>query len=137
MHEGHLHLRLLHRARVFHPAIGYLFLSETYRISLRGFRLQKWPMFLHHHGSIFVKKPDLVFCLDADPEILQARKEEVSFEECTRQREAYRELASNLLNGHVIDASQPLEKVVQDVQRIVLEYMAGRTKRRMHRSASD
>jgi thymidylate kinase len=71
--------------------------------------------------------------LDADPEILQARKKEVSLEECARQREAYRALAEKLPNGHVIDASQPLEDVVRDVQSIVLNYMAERTAKRMKR----
>lgn len=87
-------------------------------VDLRRYRLNV-PRWIIKLGFVFVKKPDLVFCLDADPVILQARKQEVTFDECTRQREAYRELASNLLNGYVIDAAQPLEKVVQDVQRIV------------------
>ena len=39
-------------------------------------------------------------------------------------------------NGHVVDASQPLDDVVKDVQGIVLEYMAERTRRRMRRSSS-
>ena len=77
-----------------------------------------------------MKKPDLVFCLDAEPEVLQARKKEVSFEECKRQREAYRALARKLPNGHVIDASRPLETVVHDVQTIILHFMAERVERR-------
>ena len=81
-------------------------------------------------GCLFVKKPDLVFCLDADPEILQARKAEVSFEECHRQREAYRALAKGLSDGHVIDASQDLDAVVRDVQEMVLAYMEERTTQR-------
>lgn len=96
---------------------------QRYRLNL--------PQWIVRLGFVFVKKPDLVFCLDADPEILQARKKEVSFDECSRQRNAYRKLAEELSDGHVIDASQPLEKVVQDVQRIVLEYMVERTVRRL------
>ncbi|MDF7825428.1 hypothetical protein P4B35_15485 [Pontiellaceae bacterium B12227] len=98
-------------------------------VDLRRYRLNL-PRWIIRLGFVFVKKPDLVFCLDADPEILQARKKEVSFEECSRQHEAYRELASNLQNGHVMDAAQPLEDVVIDVQGIVLEYMAERTAKR-------
>ena len=48
------------------------------------------------------KKQDLIFCLDAPPEVIQTRKQEVSFEETTRQREAYRELVSKLPNGQII-----------------------------------
>jgi thymidylate kinase len=101
-------------------------------VDLRRYRLNL-PQWIVKLGFVFVKKPDLVFCLDAAPEVLQARKKEVSFEECKRQREAYRELATTLPNGQVIDAAQPLEQVVADVQRVVLEYMAGRTSRRMRR----
>jgi len=92
------------------------------------------PQWVAKLGYVFVKNPDLVFCLDAEPEILQARKNEVSFEECKRQREAYRALAETLPNGHVIDASQPLEQVAFDVQTIVLEYMAARAETRMGKS---
>ncbi len=100
--------------------------QRRYRLALPG-----WIIWL---GFVFVKKPDLVFCLDADPEILQARKKEVSFEECKRQREAYRDLASSLRNGHVIDGSQPLEDVIKDVQQVLLEYMAERTAKRTGKS---
>ena len=79
-------------------------------VDQRRYRLNL-PQWVVKTGYIFVKKPDLVFCLDADPEILQARKKEVSFEECTRQREAYRSLAEKLPNGHVVDASQPSSSV--------------------------
>jgi thymidylate kinase len=89
------------------------------------------PEWIIKLGFVFVKKPDLVFCLDADPEILLARKKEVSFEECTRQREAYRSLAESLPNGHVIDGSLPLDKVVKEVQTVVLEFMVKRTAPRM------
>jgi thymidylate kinase len=101
-------------------------------VDLRRYRLNL-PQWIVKLGFVFVKKPDLVFCLDADPEILQARKQEVSLEECKRQREAYRALAQKLPNGHVIDASQPLDDVVRDVQSIVLNYMAERTAKRMRR----
>ena len=95
-------------------------------VDLRRYRLHL-PQWIVKLGFVFVKKPDLVFCLDAEPEILQARKKEVSFEECSRQREAYRELTSRLPNGHVIDASQSLDKVIQDVESLALKFMAERT----------
>ena len=102
----------------------YDFLVDQRRYRLN---LPEWIIKL---GYLFVKKPDLVFCLDADPEILQARKAEVSFEECHRQREAYRALAKGLSDGHVIDASQDLDAVVRDVQEMVLAYMEERTTQR-------
>jgi thymidylate kinase len=89
------------------------------------------PRWLLSVGRLVVPKPKLIFCLDAEPEILQARKKEVSFEECHRQRNAYRSLVQQLPYGHVVDASQPLEDVVRDVQGCVLAYMAERTTQRM------
>jgi thymidylate kinase len=79
----------------------------------------------------FIPKPDLVFCLDAPAEVLQSRKQEVPFEVTARQREAYQKMVSRLRNGHVIDASQPLEKVVLDVESMVLEFMEKRMAKRM------
>ena len=99
-------------------------------IDRRRYRLSL-PQWIVSLFFIFVKKPELVFCLDAAPEILQSRKNEVSFEECARQREEYRTLAENLPNGHVIDASQPLETVVRDVMGILLNYMRQRTRQRL------
>ena len=65
------------------------------------------------------------------PTVLQSRKQEVSREETARQREAYLELARTLPNAHVVDASRPLEEVVAEVERLVLDYMAERTARRL------
>jgi thymidylate kinase len=99
-------------------------------IDIRRYRLNL-PKWIIKTGFVFVKKPDLAFCLDASPDILQSRKKEVTFDECARQREEYRKLAKKLSNGYVIDASKPLEHVVADVQRIVLEYMAKRTAKQL------
>ncbi|QHI70193.1 nucleoside/nucleotide kinase family protein [Tichowtungia aerotolerans] len=90
------------------------------------------PVWLLKAVRPFISKPDLVFCLDAPAEVLRSRKQEVPFEVTARQRTAYRELVSKLRNGHVIDASQPLEKVVHDVESVVLDFMERRTAKRMH-----
>ena len=53
--------------------------------------------------------------IDAPPEVVQARKKEVAFEETVRQREAYRQIVEATPNGHIIDATQPVAGVVADV----------------------
>lgn len=111
---------------------GLIILDRYYYdffVDLHRYRLNL-PQWIVKLGFLFVQKPDLVFCLDAEPEILQARKKEVLFEECHRQRETYRALAKKLPNGHVINASQPLESVVRDVQAIILGFMNKRTAKR-------
>ncbi len=75
-------------------------------------------------------KPDLIVLLDAAPEVLQSRKQEVSFEETTRQREAYLSLARTMANAHVVDASQTPEQVACDVSEVILRHLAARVARR-------
>ncbi len=77
-----------------------------------------------------IPKPDLIILLDAPPEVLQARKQEVSFEETARQRNAYLSLARTLENGHVVDASRALERVAGDVSDIILRHLTVRVARR-------
>jgi thymidylate kinase len=77
------------------------------------------------------RKPDLVFLLDAPPEVVQARKKEVAFEETVRQRDAYRKLVEPMVNGHVIDSTQPVADVAGDVERVIVHFMAERTARRL------
>lgn len=75
----------------------------------------------------FVPKPHLVFLLDAPPEVLQGRKQEVPFIESARQRRAYRSLVESIANGHIIDAAQSLEQVVRAANEIILRCLAART----------
>lgn len=78
-----------------------------------------------------VPKPDILFLLDAPPEVLQARKQEVSLKETTRQRNGYLQTVKRLRNSFVVDASQPLNKVISDVNRIILDHMKERTSKRI------
>jgi thymidylate kinase len=80
-----------------------------------------------------IPKPDLVILLDAPPGVLQARKQEVPFEETARQREAYLSLMETMKNGHVVDAARPLELVVGDVNDIILRHLTMRIARRFDR----
>jgi thymidylate kinase len=76
-------------------------------------------------------KPDIIILLDAPPEVLQARKQEVAFEETARQRRAYLSLMETFKNGHVVDASRPLRLVVSDVNDIILRYLMTRIVNRL------
>lgn len=78
-----------------------------------------------------IPKPDLIVVLDAPPEVLQARKQEVPFEETARQRDAYLALARSLENGRVVDASQPFGAVSSDVGAIIVKHLAMRVTRRL------
>jgi len=88
------------------------------------------PLWLLHLIWRVIPKPDLIIVLDASPQVLQARKQEVSFEETARQRNAYLSLARTLKNGQVVDASQPLERVAGEVSDVILRHLAMRIARR-------
>jgi len=88
-------------------------------------------LWLAHLTGKIIPRPHLVILLDAPPQVLFARKQEVPFEEVNRQREKYVNLVRNLHSGHMVDASKPLEEVVSEVEKIILDYMAARTAYRM------
>jgi thymidylate kinase len=71
-------------------------------------------------------KPDVVFLLDAPPQVIQSRKQEVTFEETAAQVQAYRTAIGELPIGMIIDASQPRPKVAAEVEWIVLDRLAER-----------
>jgi hypothetical protein len=89
------------------------------------------PLWLARLVGRLVPPPHLVILLDAPPEVIQARKQELPFEETAKQREAYLEVVEGLPNAHVVDASQSLDEVVDEAERIILDYMARRTAQRL------
>ncbi len=80
------------------------------------------PIWLARQIGHLVPNPDLWILLDASPELIRSRKQEVTFEEIVRQCEQYRELVSRFRDAVIVDASQSLEEVVQTVKQLILEY---------------
>jgi thymidylate kinase len=78
-----------------------------------------------------VPQPDLSFVLDVPAEMLQARKQEVPFDESQRQRHAYIETATGMRSAHVIDASRPVDEVVSRILEQVIRHLEARTARRL------
>jgi thymidylate kinase len=72
-----------------------------------------------------IPRPNLWVLLDAPAEVLQARKQEVPLEETVRQRQAYFDFVSQQQHHAIIDASQPLEKVVAAVESVILAAVDG------------
>jgi thymidylate kinase len=88
------------------------------------------PMQLLKYIWAVAPKPDLVVILDAPPEVIHRRKQEVPFEEIARQREAYRTLAGSIPFARIVDTSQSLDKTVDDVTALILGETGGRVARR-------
>jgi thymidylate kinase len=73
------------------------------------------PKILAEWASNLMPQPEIVFFLDADPDVLLSRKQEVSHEALTKSRAAYLQLTKCHKRFCAIDASQPLDQVVGDV----------------------
>ncbi len=88
------------------------------------------PIWLLRLISRLIPSPDLFILLDAPAGVLQARKQEVPFDESARQRQAYLSLISTMKNGHVVDAARPIDDVVNDVSELILRHLADRIAQR-------
>ncbi len=73
------------------------------------------PMALARLASSLMPQPDLVIFLDAEPDVLLGRKQEVSKEALADARKRYLDLCAGHPRFHVVDASQPLRNVIEDV----------------------
>ena len=73
------------------------------------------PMWLARLASRLMPQPDVVIFLDAEPEVLLSRKQEVSAEALAAARAKYLELCKSHPRFKVVDASQPLEDVIGEV----------------------
>ncbi len=103
-------------------------------IDARRFRYAG-PQWLARLVAALIPMPDLMLVLDAPAHVLQARKQEVSGEESSRQAEAYRAVANSpALRGHavLVDAARPLEQVVYQCADRTLALLAMRTAKRLH-----
>jgi thymidylate kinase len=87
-----------------------------------------------HSLARFLKRllptPDLTFVLDAEPELVHARKPELEIEELRRQREVLRQLAAEQSRCFLIAAGEPAEQVARAVQQRMIGFLAQREQRR-------
>jgi hypothetical protein len=67
----------------------------------------------------FYPKPDLVIYLDAPPEVLLERKQEGTLDSLERMRQEYLKVRDIVPAFAVVDASQPLKKVIAEVTTLV------------------
>ncbi len=103
----------------------YDLLVDSKRIRYGG------PPWLLRAAARFCPGPSLVILLDAPPEVLRSRKQEVPIEEVARQRAAYLELARTLPRAVVINAAQPPEGVINDTLEAILDHLSRRAKKRL------
>jgi thymidylate kinase len=66
-------------------------------------------------------RADIVFVLDAPPELIHARKPELTIPELARQSAVLRQLSETRRNWQLVDASQSPEAVARETIAAVLE----------------
>jgi O-antigen/teichoic acid export membrane protein/thymidylate kinase len=72
----------------------------------------------------------LFLILDAESEIILGRKQELPPEEVQRQLVAYRELAAELPNAHVIRTDRDPQGTASEMRQCIVDYLANRYERR-------
>jgi thymidylate kinase len=115
---------LVHSTLIVFDRYYYDLLVDTRRFRYGG------PSWLPIVISRLIPRPDLLLILDAPPEVLQSRKQEVSPEESARQAALYRSLAfSPELQDRavLIDVTQPLKEVVRRCVSASLAVLHGRS----------
>ena len=88
------------------------------------------PMWMLQLVCRLAPMPDLIILLDAPPEVLQGRKQEVPLKVTARQRDAYLALVRSMPNGRVINAAPPRADVADSATETVLEHLRSRIARR-------
>jgi thymidylate kinase len=77
-----------------------------------------------------VPRPDLTLLLDADAELMFARKGELSVEELQRQRHAYRDLKVGVAARQIVRTDQDIDMSIGDATRAVVQFMHRRLESR-------
>ena len=70
--------------------------------------------------------PDVVVLLDASAEVVFARKGEGTVDWLARRREGYLRFAQQCRGAVVIDAEQPVDAVVEEIEALVLDALEAR-----------
>ena len=83
------------------------------------------PMSLAKFASHVMPQPDIVFFLDAEPEVLLGRKQEVSPEALAVSRSAYLKMAEENPRVQVVDAGRELDEVVDHVYKLMNQEREG------------
>ncbi len=100
---------------------------EDVVVDSRRFRY-RGPAWLARAVSRAVPTPDIALILDAPADVIHARKQELAVSEIQRQRDAYLEIARHSSGAiRVIDASQPLDRVIAQACRELISFLEART----------
>ena len=100
-------------------------------VVINSFTKKLAPRWLPKLLSHLIPRPEIVFLLNAPPEVLWSRKQEVPYEEVVRQQREFLELARKIPGAVVIDAARPLPEVRRQVRKAIIHHFSLRTQCRL------
>ena len=111
-------------------AKGTNVLCERYTMSMRVYQGDAYSVTPISHRYEEILYPDLIILLDISPSVYEERiasrekdtMEDVSLEEINKRRTSYRHIARNTRNAVTIDASLPIDEVVEECYRLIKQY---------------
>ena len=81
--------------------------------------------------SWMIPKPDLIFVLEASPECIFGRKQELTIDEIRKQLEAYKLIVKRNSNAYAINVERDVESIVDEITMLILQVSEDRTKKIM------
>lgn len=118
------------RPQVAKRPVIYLFDRYSYDMALdpRRFRITL-PTKLIRWFTRLSPKPDLIFCLYGNPDVIAARKQELPLAEVARQVDAIKEFAVNEPRAVLISTEGTVEQARDQVLEAIANYCAKRAER--------
>lgn len=90
------------------------------------FNIPKWlPRFF----LPIIPSPDMTIYLDAEPEELLSRKQELSLSELKRQVEEYRKIIKKIPKSFIVQTNQPVDDLVKKISYLILKKKTEQTKK--------
>ena len=102
-----------------------------YYVDLKRYQFNL-PKFLPRLFSFMIPQPDLVFVLDAPADVIYSRKQELSITEIERQRTIFKKTAKQLKNAYLINTNQPINDVINEVTKIIIDKKISQTAKKIH-----
>lgn len=91
---------------------------HEYFINSQFVKCPRWLLFIIEK---FVVKPDLLVFLKTSPGVIYERKKELSISEIERQLKECEKICARYKNSYIIDASKPPEKILEEIQKSIIE----------------
>lgn len=96
----------------------------------KRYRLARLPTWMRKLAARLVPQPDFTFILCADAQTLLARKSEIPEASLIEIIETYRVWGTGRKNCFLLDAAQSVEKVVADIEGIIVPFLENRERTR-------